>query len=350
MSNEQTLNNPTTHDELAAAIADAAFAGKDDEVNRLMAYELPGPVEAADEEGDKDETVEKTDDTVQDETSDEGTVEDKDEAAGDSAASTPAVKDEKQEEDELTKLRREMHELKSQAGRVPYLNRRTQELERELRQQRLNSKVAEATIPAQSKDESKSEIPDKIKQRIAALREIDSDTADILQDMWEATQAEKSKAADAVKTVVTEFSDAEAQRQEQEFLNQQYDSLVKEVPYAPKVFASKEWTEWKEQLTPGRKALAESVYADEVKIAINAFVSDMQARYGGAQKQAPAAVTPVVDQQQAEAASKVQENRERKLKANVDTTSATAKPNKQQMDEDALFKDYYAKLRKEYNI
>lgn len=348
---EQTLNNPTTQDELADALAAAAFAGNDEEVNRLMAFELPEPTKAAEEEVEEIEPTEEVEEAVKDETSDEGIVEEKEEAAVDSAASKPDEQVEPKEEDELTKLRRELHEVKSQAGRVPYLNRRTQELERELREAKLNRKVAEATTPADSKDNVKTAIPEALQKKVEALRNIDPDTADILQDMLASMQAQQATAATAAKEMVSEFADAEAQKQHDAFLNEQFQTLVTRMPYAPKVFKSPEWAEWKNQLSPGRRALAESELADEVEIAINAFLHDMQARYGGA-KQAPAVEdkTPVVDQQQAEAASKVQENRERKLKAEVETKGAVAKASKQQLDEDALFKSYYNQLRKEYHI
>lgn len=339
-------NTPVNHDELTAMLNTAVASGDTAEIDRLMAVEIKEvePEKIEEEEAVELEEVIPPDDVPKDEPSN---GEEKDEAAEPAASTPAAAKQDEQPEDEVTKLRRELHTLKSDAGRVPYMQRRLQELERELRDSKLSRKVAEAT-PATTDASPEAAIPEKLKQRIAALREIDPDLADTLQEMATSLKGESAKAANVAKEVVQEYSNIEAERQEQEFITQQYQQLVTDVPYAPEVFKSNEWKEWKEKLSPGRRALAESTYADEVKIAIGAFVSDMQVRFGG-QKAAEAPV-PVQTQQQVETVTKVQENRERKLNAATDTKATAAKGTKPQLNEAELFSQMYDKIRKENHI
>lgn len=347
MSTEHS-NTPITHEELTRKMNSAVQEGNTDEIDRLMAVEIAEPeveeevIQEVVEEA-KEETPEP--DVTQDETSTEGEVETKDEAATDSAASKP---EDKTELNELDQLKQELHRLKSDAGRVPYMQRRQQELERELRDLKLSHKPATKANAETETAVSTSELPAALKQRIERLREIDPDLADTLEVGFrtniEAAEKAKATAAETVK----EYANSQDAKDDEAFIQQQYTQLVTEVPYAPQVFQSKEWKQWKETLSPGRRALAESAYADEVKIAIAAFAQDMQTRFGGAEKTQPAAQpdTPVVS----EAVTKVQESRERKLNAGVDTKAGAAKGSKPQLNEQELFSAYFNQVRKDNNF
>lgn len=343
MSTEHS-NTPITHEELASRMTKAAYNGDHDEIDRLMAVEIQeSEVEEEVEEEVGEEVKEETPepDVIEDETSTEGEVETKDEAATDSAASKP--EDKTEQPNELDQLRQELHRLKSDAGRVPHMQRRQQELERELRDLKLSRKPA-TTANAEVDTATTSELPAALKNKIEKLREIDPDLADTLEIGFKTNieVAEKAKAVAAEK--VQEFAQTQDQKEDEQFLQQQYTTLVTEVPYAPQVFKSAEWKEWKSKLTPGRLALAESSYADEVKIAINAFVHDMQNRFGGAEtKPAAQQETPAVS----EAVTKVQESRERKLNSGADTKTGTAKGTKPAMSDEELHSYYFNQIRKE---
>ena len=98
-------------------------------------------------------------------------------------------------------------------------------------------------------------------------------------------------------------------------------------------------------MTPGRRAMAESMYADDVKIALTAFVQDMQARQGNANSvQVPSQATESNPE-----AERVKLERERKLASSVSSKTPTAKAT-QSLDPEAYFKDMYAQIQKDNHI
>lgn len=341
-----TVKTPTTHDELGDQLNAAMSAGNMEEVDRLMAVEIPDePVKEEDPE--EDTTTEEVEETVdEDETSDDEVVETKDEAATDSAASKPA--DEKVEPtDELTALKNELHRLKSDAGRVPHMQRRQQELERELRDLKLSRKVEESTAKI-STLKTDGEIPEAIKQRIEKLKEIDPDLAETLEVIAKTNVAAATSAKDVAADIVKEFTTHVDQKDDEAFLNAQYSLLIEKVPFAEQVFQAPEWKTWKAKLSPGKRAMAESAYAEDVEQAIGAFINDMRAAQGGVTKQHAADQnTQVEDTKTSEAVTKVQESRERKLNADTATKAASAKGSKPKMSEEDLFKAEFERVQKE---
>lgn len=354
---EQNLSNPTTEEELTKALSKAVNDGNLADVDRLMAVELPEapvveepaePVEADPAPvNNEDESSEVEDGT-------------KDGAANgaDPAAPTP-VEPAKEEPkpDDINALKAELHRLKSDAGRVAYLQRRQQELERELREVKLSRKVEEPASTA-TNDKSPAPIPESVQKRLNALKEIDPDLAETLEEMTKALRQESTATA---STLVKEVVDLDAQRAEEQFLQDQYSVLVREVPYAPQVFASPEWRQWKETLSPARRAFAESIYADEVKVALGAFVNEMQARAQtqGNSQQVPATPSaptseggdPTNVQGTAEATSKVQEARNRKLAATPTThSSVAAKGGSVVVDEAKQFAEFYKQIQKDNHL
>ena len=322
------VKTPTTELELNSLMGEAINSGNMEELDRLMAVELPEAEEVQEEA--EPQTTEP----------EEGTsVEVKEEAAPDvkeSAASTPEVV--KTQESEADTLRRELHRLKSDAGRVPFMQSRMKELERELREVKLSRNVG--VDPADP--EKQVEVPSNIKQRIEELREVDPSLATLLEDMAKALRSETQSTA---KHVVTSINDSEREVEEQRTVQEQYQQLLEEVPWAPQAFQSQEWKQWKDSLLPGQRAMAESTYAGDVKIALNEFARVMQARQGSATSVQQ--VSAVVVNEEAE---KVKKDRERKLATGTTSKSPTAKTGTPVLDEDAAFREFYEQIQKDNHL
>lgn len=358
---EQNLSTPTTEDELTKALNAAVTSGDQVEIDRLMAVELPEPKdepqpeEVEEPEDAKPPVKEPEGDDVDTEDTSSDVVEDeKDEAAAGKpdAASKPA--DVVKESPEIEALKAEIHRLKSDAGRVPYMQRKMQELERELRDAKLSPRKPEQR--SEAKPENDDVIPKSVQKRLAALKEIDPDLAETLEEMTRTLREEAMANSQQVAQTVTQEADARA---DEEFVAQQYQSLVAEVPWAPQAFQSPEWKQWKQTLSPARRAFAESMYADEVKIALAAFANDMQARAQQSGNQVPAATDSVStseggDPNQTQGtteASKVQQTRERKLNTSgTAPSSVAAKRNSVEIDEQKLFSEIYAQIQKDNHL
>lgn len=326
------VKTPTTELELNSLIGEAINSGNTEELDRLMAVELP-EAEEVQEEAEPQTT----------ENEEEGTsVEVKEEAAPDvkeSAASTPEVV--KTQESEADTLRRELHRLKSDVGRVPFMQSRMKELERELREVKLSRNVEAGTSSADP--EKQVEVPADIKKRIDELREVDPSLATLLEDM---TKALRSETQSTARHVVTTINDSEREVEEQRTVQEQYHQLLEEVPWAPQAFQSQEWKQWKDSLLPGQRAMAESTYAGDVKIALNEFARVMQARQGTATSVQQAPPVVVVDEE----AEKVKKDRERKLATSTTSKSTAAKQGAPVLDEDAAFREFYEQIQKDNHL
>ena len=326
------VKTPTTELELNSLIGEAINSGDTEELDRLMAVELP-EAEEVQEEAEPQTT----------ENEEEGTsVEVKEEAAPDvkeSAASTPEVV--KTQESEADTLRRELHRLKSDVGRVPFMQSRMKELERELREVKLSRNVEAGTSSADP--EKQVEVPADIKKRIDELREVDPSLATLLEDM---TKALRSETQSTARHVVTTINDSEREVEEQRTVQEQYHQLLEEVPWAPQAFQSQEWKQWKDSLLPGQRAMAESTYAGDVKIALNEFARVMQARQGTATSVQQAPPVVVVDEE----AEKVKKDRERKLATSMTSKSTAAKQGAPVLDEDAAFREFYEQIQKDNHL
>ena len=326
------VKTPTTELELNSLIGEAINSGNTEELDRLMAVELP-EAEEVQEEAEPQTT----------ENEEEGTsVEVKEEAAPDvkeSAASTPEVV--KTQENEADTLRRELHRLKSDVGRVPFMQSRMKELERELREVKLSRNVEAGTSSADP--EKQVEVPADIKKRIDELREVDPSLATLLEDM---TKALRSETQSTARHVVTTINDSEREVEEQRTVQEQYHQLLEEVPWAPQAFQSQEWKQWKDSLLPGQRAMAESTYAGDVKVALNEFARVMQARQGSATSVQQAPPVVVVDEE----AEKVKKDRERKLATSTTSKSTAAKQGAPVLDEDAAFREFYEQIQKDNHL
>ena len=322
------------------ALAKALYEGNQEEVDRLMRAEdsTEKGEEAKKEEEAVPETTEK-ETPAKGETapSEEG---EKTEAAT-SAASTEK-EPEKEPEDELTVLRKQVHQYKSDAGRVPFLQRRLSELERELR-----ATKARGSTPTQKADTTTKpaitdvELDPDVQKDIDELREIDPVLARTMERIAKTAVATANA---KVEHAVSTFTESEQEAEDFRFFTEQKQKLLETIPQAEQIFATPEWAKWKETLTPNRRALAESGYADEVIQAIYAFAADMRAF-----EQPAAPAKQVQAQPTAPEKTEVTEARARKVATSAEVVNPSAK-NVEPFDAEQAFRETYTKLAKANHI
>lgn len=258
--------------------------------------------------------------------------------------------------DETEELKKELQRYKSDAGRVPFIQRRMAELERELRAYKARDTQTTQSAPKVTTDGV--ELDEETKRQIDELREVDPVMAKTMERVAKAAIA-GSKAQ--VDHVFTTYTKAEQDDDDQRFLIEQQAELVRDVPNAYQIFAHPAWAQWKQTLTPGQRAMAESAYAADVKQAIYAFAAVMQQQEAQPQQaaqpqaQQPAQVVqavvaaPVATPASTEESDKIKEARARKV-----ATSAEAKPTSAkaavEFDQDAYFREMYEKIGKENHI
>jgi hypothetical protein len=253
----------------------------------------------------------------------------KEEVVVEEEAPTEEVREEAEDhgdEDETTKLRRELeeartaqHRLKSDAGRVPGLQRKLAELDKKLQT------MAENSAKPDSDAEGDASLADAFdNEHFALIRETDPTLAAALQATFNRmVTSTKKQSVEAAREVTNTFREVE----EQEDMQREFNKLVSAVPEAPEIFRSAEWTQYKETLTPNQRQLAESGYAEDVVLAIERFNL----------------YTGKVPSKQA---ADVSEERARKLTAKVPGSSAASPAQRQETDPEAYFKKVFEEHRK----
>lgn len=328
-----------------AALAKAVAEGDTETLNRLMAgddVEVKEP-EVTKTEEENEETSEEEDASTTEEEESEQPQEsaESDPEAAKSAASTSETKD--PNEDKVTIAARELHALRSDVGRLRGAQSRMQQLEQELRALR-----ARAQQNGQSDTSTKKELPAELQKKLDNLKKIDPDLAETFEAVVGMVQGGNQDTELAVTEKLYEQA-------ELDFFHEQRAELLQAVPQADKIFAAPQWTEWKKSLTPGQRAMAESGHAVDVIRAIHAFAADMKAQKGqvsqsgtsseGGDPNATKAPTQPVTQPKSE----VTEARNRKIQTSVAAKSPAAKQTKE-LDENALFAEYYNTLAKANHI
>lgn len=326
-----------------AAISKAMGEGNKEELDRLMAVQSsdPAPKEDAVVEDDlkgqdlpeqeEGESVEKeAKDNVLDQpdkSSEEGNKE--------AASAASSVND----ADELEKIRQELHRYKSDAGRVPFMQRRLQEVERELRAAKARSFTGGSDSKPVPTDVKGVTLDTETQSKIDALRETDPTLADMFEHVAKnAIAAANSRADHVVNTISQQEQEAENAR----FFMEQKAELTRMIPQHDQVFAMPEWRAWKDTLSPAQRAVAESGYASDVSQAIYAFAAEMQRSSQPLPSDTPAPNNPA-------GKSDVSEARDRKAAATTNVRSPAAKASGD-FDEDAYFREIYQRVGKEQNI
>lgn len=315
------------------SIADALNSGDDAALERLM---------SAEEEEQQEPEVEETEELatpVEEADPDQPVAEPEETSPKEDTVESTATTAVEPPKDELEELRKELHRYKSDAGRVPFMQRRLVEMERELRAVKARTAVETS---ATSVDPSKVELDPETAAQIEELREIDPVMAKTLERVARAAIATASR---KVENVVDTFTQADQEAEDNRFYVEQKTALIQAVPQADAIFATPEWSAWKETLSPGRRAMAESAYAEEVVQAIYAFAADMQQQQG--RVAAPVATTqPAAPAQEA---SEVAQARQRKVNASAEVKNPSAKGSVP-FDEEKLFAEMYNQIGKESHI
>lgn len=190
--------------------------------------------------------------------------------------------------DELAALKKQLeaataqiHRYKSDAGRVPSLQKRLAELEKRVTPEKDGSTPGSTKPDALNDDDKR--VLDSLRQNDPVLADhIEQLTANLKKENGNLRQQfeERLRTADKeeYETIVAELERIE------------FDRLAEMVPQVdlPTVFSSPQWQQWKRGLRPSDRAYAESSNADEVFAAIQWFGQAMQA----AHPQIVAAPTP----------------------------------------------------------
>lgn len=281
-----------------------------------------------DETEDKDEK----DPPEKDEAGQEGTTEEE--------SKEPEKKDEPNELDklkaQLAKLTEDNHKLRSNAGRIPQIQRRIQELDKKLEER------AKSTSPS---SQTSTKIKPKVDELLESVRTTDPELAKTIaavidQAISGVDEAAHTKEIDTLKLL---REDALSSYQEE-----QTTRLLTMYPNAADVFQSPAWTKWKTSQTNAVRSLAESSEADDVAFAFEKYATDMRALYPELDKQKGEVKASVTDPEEAERAKKLEAERQRKKEtaANVGTPNAAGKVGLPD-DPQALFDKYAADIRKQ---
>lgn len=328
----------TNNDE--QTLYDALVAGNDQEVSRLMAAKDDDD-DSPEVDAEEEEVTEEDSPESEEKDSEGDKPEDED---GENTPDPEADKDEAKQEAAPAAAstlsddeRKELHRLRSDAGRVPHMQRRLVELERQLR-----ANTARSDTKADISTEGV-ELPPALKAKYDSIREVDPDLADSFE---ETAKLAIAAAATRARTEVDSYARIQDEREDEAFIQGQLQQLSQMVPDYQKAFDSPQWKAWKETLTPGRRALAESAYAEEVAQALRAFAYDMRAAQGN---QNSGSTTVEKQQPAAEAPTEVQNARTRKVQAAADVKSGAAKGSRE-LDADALYKEMYDQLAKESHL
>jgi hypothetical protein len=226
------------------------------------------------------------------------------------------------DEDTVESLKRQLeearnvdHRLKSDAGRVPGLQRKLAELDKKLQEM-----AEKSAATNENGDDASGDAIDN--EHLAIIRETDPTLAAAIEkSISSALKSAKRSSVDAARVVTETFR----QEEEEASLRHEWNVLVQEAPEAPEIFRSKEWDEWKQNITPSMRLLAESAVADDVLIAIDRF-------------------NKATGRHQVVTSSPVQEARDRKLKTRTPGSEGPSSPSGNFTDPEAYFNKLYKDL------
>lgn len=350
---KDTLSTPKTGEEYSDMLNKAVSEGNTEEVNRLMTLEwTPDPdaeakvtevIEAAAPTEEEKEAAKKAEEDKAKEAVKETPGSQPTEVAPVATESVPVqVQKVETPEEKLVKLEAELQRLRSDAGRVGHLQSRLAQLEKA-------TKLKESVKAAVKAPEVETELDKKIKERIKNLREVDPDTAELLEAMREEARV---RAEERVTAATESLTDTITQQDEEARLRAELDKVLQVHPEFDSIRRHVYWHRWKDSLPPEARAWAESDRADQVIEAVRAFKEQMAAY------QQPAPVQqPSVQQQPVETQTPPVETvddatkkaREQRLAA---TTSSKDTPIKDGnvFDREAMFSEMYAKIQKDNGI
>jgi DNA repair exonuclease SbcCD ATPase subunit len=189
--------------------------------------------------------------------------------AGDADVVPPVAEDEDVAKlrEQLKKLEKDNQHLRSQAGRVPSVQRKLKELDKKLEELR-----AAQTSPS---SQPSSKISPKVAEKLKGIQETDPELAKAITEALGAVAEASDEVASDLRAKQIETVEMLRQNEISEHQAYQADRLLEMYPNAPEVFRSPSWVEWKKSQTAGIVRLAESDTADEVAKAFNMYAEDM---------------------------------------------------------------------------
>lgn len=230
--------------------------------------------------------------------------------------------------EELEQQRTLNHKLKSDAGRVPSLQRKLAEVDNKLREMAAKPNPSAATTREDKR---------VLSEKLAQIREHDPLLADAMMELVEESA---NKLRQEIEPKVAATEKAVYSRELEETLETEMAKLEAVVPNAKEVFVSPAWKEWKADLPETWRALAESSYAEDVVVAMQRYAKDMYERHPELlpkQDQKPVTTTTAPNEE----AQKVQQQRQQKLATKTPGTSSVSAKDTPNLDEDALFAEVY---------
>lgn len=241
--------------------------------------------------------------------------------------------------EKLAKAEKDNHSLRSQAGRIPHVQRRIQELDKKLEE------LAKSKTSPSSQTSTK--IQPKVLELLKGLKETDSELADTIAN---AIEAATNGVADEMLTKEEGTLRLLREQEFQTYQEHETNRLLEMYPNAPEVFRSPSWAEWKNEQSERVLGLATSNNADDVSFAFKKYAEDMIAKYPELAKVEDKVVADATPPASAtsEAAKKVEAERQRRKETavNVSNPSAAGKVGLPD-DPEALFKKFSEEIRKE---
>lgn len=198
--------------------------------------------------------------------------------------------------------------VKSELGRVPYLQRELANNKRELEE--LKRKLQE---PPKRVDTPAAPAPKqgKIAEKLAQLREVDP----VLADIFEAMQDEViNPLREDLGNEINQVKSVFASKEEEALWVTEKNKLLERFPQADEIFKLPLYREWKDTLTPSQRALASSIYADDVSVALEQFARYASVHHPELVAQ-PEPAKPAATPTPSASAAKLVEDRNKKLAA-----------------------------------
>lgn len=302
-------------------------------LDELMTSETPAEEETVEEESLPEEPTQEEPVVEEEEDKEDGPSDKTDDPVDDNEdPAKPVETDEvKTLREQLAKLEKDNHSLRSQAGRVPHVQRRLQELDKKLADLEKNSAPS-------------SQPNDKVVAALKGIKETDPELADSIAKAIADAMSEVTANANKTATeTLTALRDVEAEASHAS----EMDRLLSMYPNAREIFASPHWKEWKTTQSKTWQAAATSDSADDVAEAFERYAADMQKKFpelANVSKTEEVKAAPAKNEQ----AEKIEEERARKkaTTAKVGTPNAPAKVSMPD-DPEAIFKSFSEKIRKE---
>lgn len=326
------MSTELTQEEANKLFNSVSQAMREDDSNKLselLAEESPEeqeqPVEEEthEEEEDSDTPEESTEDT------------DTNEESADEADEEQTTKDDPLAalRNEIEALKKAQHSFSSQMGRVPSIQRRLAEYDKQL-----------AALKSATSSQTSEKVKPKIDKALKDLEDTDPALANTLRSMMGEALSEVDNG-----TTAREIERLQSLREIEyaEYAAEQRNILLGKYPNAADVFKSDHWKSWKKEQPDHILSLATSDSAEAVLMALDLYKRDMLIKFPELNKDNKQ--DDKVVEEKNEEATKIEEQRKRQQKqtsADVRNGKAPVK-SKGPLDAEALFKQYSEQLRKE---